>query len=194
MNGICQTVYMNHHQNVQKVSAVLTNVHGKLDEYFQLPDSVRTYHVSMDSWSIDEILEHITLTNHFLMLVIRASVVKALKRATHQVIPTEPSLLDAIDRVGDPDAFAWNRPEHMQPTGVANPQAIQQLLRQQFDECQRFLEALPNGEGSLHKVRMSVQNLGKLDVYQWLYFLAQHAQRHTVEIERLKQHYAARHR
>jgi hypothetical protein len=33
---------------------------------------------------------------------------------------------------------------------------------------------------------MSVQELGKLDVYQWLFFLAQHAQRHAIEIQRIQ--------
>jgi len=40
-----------------------------------------------------------------------------------------------------------------------------------------------NGEGSLCKVRMSVNELGKIDLYQWLYFLAQHARRHLDQME-----------
>lgn len=180
---------MDHRQQIQKITNTLTDVFARLDSYFDLPDSVRTYHLSPDSWSINEILEHITLTNHFLMLVIRTSVNKSLKRALRQPIPDEPNPLDSVERIGDPDAFAWIRPEHMQPTGTANLHTVRQLMRLQVHECLQFLESVPNGEGTLHKVRMSVQNLGKLDVYQWLYFLAQHAQRHTVEIERLMQHY-----
>ncbi len=178
---------MNHKQNIEKVHSALTNVFARLDQYFDLPASVRTYHSSSDSWSIDEILEHITLTDHFLMLVIRASVAKALKRSSHEVIPDQPNPFDMIDRIGDPNAFAWIRPEHMQPTGKADSTETRNLLQRQCRECLHFLEMMPGGEGTLHKVRMSVQNLGKLDVYQWLYFLAQHAHRHTVEIERLIQ-------
>ena len=52
-------------------------------------------------------------------------------------------------------------------------------MREQLTECLRFLEQLSGGEGSLFKVRMSVNDSGKLDVYQWLYFVAQHAKRHV---------------
>lgn len=55
-----------------------------------------------------------------------------------------------------------------------------------------MLGKLPHGEGVLHTVRMSVQELGKLDVYQWLYFLALHGERHNVELERILHEYQQR--
>jgi hypothetical protein len=66
---------------------------------------------------------------------------------------------------------------------------VRLTMRIQQRDCLLILDQLANGEGSLHKVRMSVQELGKLDVYQWLFFLAQHAQRHAVEIERIQIHF-----
>ena len=50
-----------------------------------------------------------------------------------------------------------------------------------------FLVALGHGEGSLYTVRMSVQNLGKMDMYQWLYFLALHQRRHIAQMEQVYQ-------
>ena len=60
-------------------------------------------------------------------------------------------------------------------------------MSKQVQECLQILDEIKNGEGLLHTVRMSVQDLGKLDMYQWLYFLVQHAKRHIVEIERIIQ-------
>ena len=43
---------------------------------------------------------------------------------------------------------------------------------------------MPNGEGVLYQTTMSVNNLGKIDVYEYIYFLARHAQRHLEQMER----------
>jgi len=52
-----------------------------------------------------------------------------------------------------------------------------------------LLDQLGRGEGALYTVRMTVQNLDKIDLYQWIYFLAMHAQRYEVEIGRIVQHW-----
>lgn len=56
-------------------------------------------------------------------------------------------------------------------------------MREQQKECLDLLSQMPNGEGSLYLVRMSVNNLGKINMYQWLCFLALHAKRHITQIE-----------
>ena len=45
-----------------------------------------------------------------------------------------------------------------------------------------ILNRLDGGEGVLHQVRMSVNDSGRLDLYQWLYFLGQHARRHLSQM------------
>lgn len=37
---------------------------------------------------------------------------------------------------------------------------------------------------------MIVNNLGKIDVYQYIYFLSQHAQRHIAQMERNEGEYS----
>jgi hypothetical protein len=49
-------------------------------------------------------------------------------------------------------------------------------------ECLIQLERLGNGVGALCRVTMTVNDLGKIDLYQWLYFLAQHARRHLAQL------------
>ncbi len=168
------------------IREALVHTFDQLDEIFDLNEQVRTYKPVPDQWSIDEILEHITLTSHFLILVIKNSRDKALKRSKTQPIEDAESNLEAIKRISDPDAFPWVRPEHMEPTGTKPINEVRLTMREQQQECLAALDQLADGQGSLHKVRMSVQNLGKLDIYQWLFFLAQHAQRHLIEIQRIQ--------
>ncbi|MBN8787104.1 MAG: hypothetical protein J0I84_08435 [Terrimonas sp.] len=43
---------------------------------------------------------------------------------------------------------------------------------------------MKNGEGVLYKTTMTVNDLGKIDVYEYIYFLAQHGQRHVTQMEK----------
>lgn len=72
----------------------------------------------------------------------------------------------------------------MIPTGTVSSEDVRERVREQRRECLAILEQLGGGEGSLHGVRMSVNQSGKLDIYQWLYFLAQHARRHVEQMEK----------
>jgi hypothetical protein len=142
---------------------------------------------------MDEILEHITLTSQFLMITLRQSLDKVLRRAQTQAIPVGESDLYHIVQISNPDAFAWNRPEHMEPTRQVSSAEVRRIMIALRNECLAILRQINHGEGSLHRVRMSVQNLGKLDMYEWLYFLIQHAQRHIVEMERISSIYQQSH-
>jgi hypothetical protein len=158
--------YMAYQNTIARIRNGLVETFTRIDSCFDLPIDNRQYHPSADVWSIDEILEHITLTNHYLMLTLRASCRKALRRAQTTNIPDGESDLDRIVKISNPDAFAWIRPEHMEPTYTKSSDEVRLIMRHQYHECLVLLNSVANGEGTLHKVRMSVQNLGKLDVYE----------------------------
>lgn len=90
--------------------------------------------------------------------------------------------LEHLKPIGQRGSFTWDRPGHMVPTGLKSLAEIRDLMRRQQDECVAFLDQLGSGEGSLCSVRMSVNDSGHLDIYQWLYFLAQHARRHVAQL------------
>jgi hypothetical protein len=177
-------------KTIQRVETDLISTFDQLDTFFQLPQDTRAFQPASGEWCIDEILEHITLTNHFLMITLKQSFDKVLKRTLTQAIPEGESDLDRIVHVSDPDAFAWIRPEHMEPTRAISSDDVRAKLSEQRNECLHILSHIAQGQGSLHHVRMSVQDLGKLDMYEWLYFLVQHARRHVVEMERIQAMYA----
>jgi hypothetical protein len=173
-------------QTFSVVQAALINTAAQLDPWFDSPAALRSYRLDAESWSIDEILEHVSLTSHFLLIVIRNGRDRAIKRAAVLTASIQgESDLAALAAISHPDAFAWSRPEHMEPSRNKTSAEVRLILREQFDSCLAILDTLSQGQGSLVKVRMSVQNLGKLDLYQWLYFLASHAARHHAEIERI---------
>jgi len=158
-----------------------------VDEWFDRSPELRCYKPIGGGWSIDEILEHITLTSHFLMLVVRNSARKAVKRAASGAsIPFAESDLDVLEPIGRRGSFSWSRPEHMMPTGVGSSEQVRGNMQEQTRECLEILERLGRGEGALHKVRMSVNESGRLDIYQWLYFLAQHARRHLGQMQEVE--------
>ena len=171
---------------VRLVTAELESAFEALDRCFELGEDALAYQPSGGGWSIAAILEHVTLTDHFLLLVIRKGRDKALKRAAAgMAIQGTESDLEALAPIGHPDTFPWLRPDHMVPTGGLSSDDIRIRLHTQHQEALAILRSLPHGEGSLHLVRMSVRDLGKLDLYQWLAFLALHARRHHIEAQRV---------
>lgn len=77
----------------------------------------------------------------------------------------------------------------MEPTGDKELGQIRTLLKEQISECRELLKELANGEGLLYTTTMTVNNLGKLDVYQYIYFLCQHAKRHIVQMQKVMDEY-----
>lgn len=159
-----------------------------VDEWFDKEHALRCHRPFPGAWCINEVLEHVMLTSHYLLIIIDNGRVKALQK--HQSLPgfTFPENYslgnEAMLQIAQPEAFPWQRPDHHQPTGKTGLYEIRREIRNQLDKCLITLDFLPNGEGILHRTSMSVNNLGKLDVYQYIYFLTLHAQRHLRQMEK----------
>jgi hypothetical protein len=164
------------------------------DEWFDREHPLRCFKPSSGGWSINEVLEHVMLTNHYLLILIEKGADKALRASSTTSVSglqlenyslVNPAMLE----IAQPDAFTWERPEHHQPTGQTPMQEVRRTMRDQLEQYLYILDLLPNGEGILHRTTMSVNNLGKLDVYQYLYFLALHAQRHIQQMNKVEQEF-----
>ena len=86
--------------------------------------------------------------------------------------------------MGIHQSFEWIRPAHMEPKGEQTEIEVRETLRSQLAICHAHLNDLANGEGTLFKTTMSVNALGKIDVYEYIYFLGQHALRHIAQMEK----------
>ncbi|HYT87415.1 MAG TPA: DinB family protein [Gemmataceae bacterium] len=181
---------MPYQATIAAVRQALTDIFAAVDGWFDRSKELRRFRPPSGGWSIDQILEHVTLTNHFLLLIIRRWTAKAVRKARRgEVVSEGESELTRLDLIGERGSFAWVRPEHMEPTGVPTPAEVRERMRGQVAECLELLAQLRHGEGALCKVRMSVNGLGKIDLYQWLYFLAQHARRHLQQLQEIERRF-----
>ena len=174
------------------MSRIRTELTGTFDEVLQWFDveADKLYGVPENGgWSIAKILEHISLTNHYLLILIRKGAIKSLERSRDEnyraLLEGYAPDWDRLELIGQPGAFQWDRPAHMEPSGEVDMGAVRNKLLLQEQECLNLLDQLKDGEGVLCKTGMSVNNLGKLDTYEYIYFLVQHAKRHIVQMQKI---------
>ena len=181
---------MNLKSYIQAIQIHLIETHRSVIEWFKEDDEVKAYRPNDGGWSISEILEHIALTSHYLLILIDKGSKKALKNINEQsideLLKSEELNLEKIDRIGMHKSFDWIRPEHMEPTGEKEDQEIIDQLISQLTRCLNQLETLKNGEGLRYKTTMTVDGLGKINVYEYIQFLSKHAERHIYQMQENK--------
>lgn len=183
---------MSHDRTIRIVRDTLCSVFAQVDTWFDRPEELRRFRPASGGWSVDQVLEHVTLTNRFLMLTLGKWVGIAEQRVRRgDTVPPGESDLDRLLVIGERGSFGWVRPEHMEPTGLPSSTEVRATLHQQLGECLIHLERIGGGVGALCRVTMTVNALGKIDLYQWLYFLAQHARRHLQQLAALNTEFTA---
>ncbi|MDJ1502220.1 DinB family protein [Xanthocytophaga agilis] len=186
---------MNIHDLIREIQDTLISVQNRILVWFDKPIQERQYKPENGGWSINDILEHITLTSHFLLILIDKGARKALENMQKQdlqaVLEHYAFERKKLDEIGMYQSFEWIRPEHMEPTGQKSEEEIRSLFIEQIQRCVTYLNQMPDGEGVLYKTTMTVNNLGKINVYEYIYFLAKHAERHIGQMERNEKEYEA---
>lgn len=149
-----------------------------------------------NGWSINEILNHIVLTSHYLFLLIDKGARKSLaakSKGASITISTDYELIPAaLAEAGIFQSFEWHRPEHMDPRCHSIPGDAREVFLSQMQRCRDVLTSLEGGWGHYTKTTMTVNQIGKLDVYQYIVFLCRHAQRHCGQMERNRLDFDAR--
>jgi len=62
---------MPYERTIATVRQALRDIFAEMDAWFDRPETVRQFEPASGGWSVNEVLEHVTLTNHFLMLTLR---------------------------------------------------------------------------------------------------------------------------
>lgn len=180
-------------QTIEFINQELTHTLNEYSTWFEIHPNLLKYRPNV-GWSIEQILEHVTLTNHFLLILIRKGKRKAkelsMKVDLVQAISNYQYNLGELKEVSERKSFEWIRPEHMEPKGEKSLSEVKALLKEQISECTEILNEIPNGEGILYKTTMTVNDLGKIDVYQYIYFLCQHAKRHITQMQNVKEEFS----
>ncbi len=132
----------------------------EIDKWFEKSELLRAYRPQDKSWTINEILEHISLTNYFLLILINKGTKKAVEiaRKGDAIIDLSDYKFgsEKLDEIAIYDSFNWINPEHMEPNGEKSLLEIRILLKTQVIQCLTNLDEMANGEGTLYKTMMTV--------------------------------------
>jgi len=140
--------------------------------------------LAADRWSSAEVAHHVTLTNHYLLILVRKIAERSRARiAGGAVFPAHPPRFGAIEAIAQHER-RWQHPEHMTPSPeVPLSASIEQLVHDRA-ACLEVLDEHPAGEATLHTVRFSVLGEARFDAYQFLAVIRWHALRHLAQVRR----------
>ncbi|WP_374463398.1 DinB family protein [Chryseobacterium sp.] len=173
---------------IEDIKIHLKLTFAEVDRWFKKDKETLNHQPSNGGWTIQQILEHIYLTNFYLLILIEKGSKKAMKNSQDLDLESEIENYsfnkEKFDKVGEYGAFKWIRPEHMEPKGELCLGEIRNLINQQYLQCLHYLEVMKNGVGLLYKTTMTVNELGKINVYEYIYFLSLHAQRHVTQMKK----------
>ena len=135
-------------------------------------------------WSHVDVIEHMYLTSKFLLISCENRLLpKILKR-------NEPYLefvydLSKIDTVKIRE-FGWKNPSHHYPTRQINLFDLHMVLCEQLEKILDILGKVKNYSVINVKQTINVNDIGKCDLYEWIYFLNCHIARHLGILEKRK--------
>jgi hypothetical protein len=181
------------HDTINRIKEELQVNFANVFAWFDVQDALFVYRPQNNGWSIQAVLEHISLANHYLLILIKKATIKALERAKKTTLAELPIDYDLdwgkMALIGQHQSFVWNRPDHMEPSCLLSVTEVKATLLVQLQICIDLLNQMPNGEGVLYNTQMSVNGLGKIDVYHYLYFLALYAKRHIAQMKKIQNEY-----
>ena len=137
-------------------------------------------------WTALETLEHVHLTDRYLLVLVEKLARKSRSRAARgQAWPVHGPHFEHLGHIAGRE-LQWRAPEHMVPTGAVSAAAVREALRQDWARALNLLDTTPAGMGTLHRIRMSVVggDDDRLDLYQYLEVVRLHAVRHIDQIDR----------
>ncbi len=172
------------------VEAAIRALARSLEEHFaalrpwlEVDAELWARHPEAGSWSVGEVVEHVALANRYLLLLVEKLRRRSLARlAAGERAPESAPDFARLERLAD-RRFRWTHPEHMSPTGSADRGELARELAEQCERLLAILRELPNGEGALHSLRMSVVE-ARLDLYQYARLIDLHLARHLGQMER----------
>ncbi len=171
---------------IAALRAGLTDAFEALRARTERAEDLLRYRPGPGSWSALETLEHVHLTDRYLLVLADKLAQKSRSRAARgQVWPVHGPRFEHLGHLAGRE-LQWRAPEHMEPTGAVSAATVRETLRQDWSRAMDLLDTTPAGMGTLHRIRMSVVggDDDRLDLYQYLEVLRLHAVRHIEQIDR----------
>ena len=169
------------HRRTEEVLAHLARTRAALGNAVSgvLPEH-RGTRPSPDAWSVNEIIEHVSLVE----ARVATMLAEAIDRARAEGIPAETETSPVVD-----DAFVRDftdrsqvrlASEASQPKGASLDDSWLVLREKRA----RLRDAIVDADGlALGGIRLPHPRLGEIDMYQWLAFLGAHEERHVAQID-----------
>ncbi len=147
-----------------------------------LTEEQRAFRPSPEKWTVDEIVEHLSITEGRVARMLSALVGKLeAESAREEGSPFEPvTVAEYVERASREKYAA---PEEIRPKGAPLPDSLARLR----DSRAVILDLRPRVErvdGT--RAHFPHPAWGPLDLYQWLAFVGLHEQRHLAQIKALK--------
>lgn len=166
----------------------LTNAFNRLFDVFSIREDVLYHQPLNGGWSIYEVLEHVVLANHFLLRIVNKQAEKAMLQANRNGSKCngQPYSLNTatLKNMGMNGSYIWVPQRYTEPGGDT---ALLELKISLHDQLNQAIELL--GNEKLLKAIEDSYVAGKIDALHYLYFLAQHMQRHLGQVSRLKKEF-----
>ena len=166
----------------------LINAFDRLFDVFAVREDVLYYQPLNGGWSIYQVLEHVVLANHFLLRIVNKQAEKTLQWANRIDNKTkgQPYVLDTgkLKSMELNGSYIWVPQRYTEPEGDTPLLELKISLHDQFKKATELLE----NEKLLKAIEDSYV-AGKIDALHYLYFLAQHMQRHLGQVSRLKKEF-----
>ncbi|MCP5054360.1 MAG: DinB family protein [bacterium] len=132
-------------------------------------------------WSVGEILHHLYVTETGVTKLLEKQITKAEKRGMGPD-PENSSLLGSLDQYAfETSTIKIKAPQQVQPQYGVEKGELEELLGSARAELLNVIS-----KGSVYNLSELVfphPALGRMNMYQWLLFLAKHEERHTAQIK-----------
>lgn len=153
-----------------------------LDAWFDKDNSLLELRAAEGSKTVRELIEEVAGINRHLLGLIDLGRTMAGNEDLSGVPAAEYCLMvEEINEALMGKPFEWQL--SYQPLTKPSLEDVRYEIREQLDRCLIHLELLMEGEGNPFKTNLSVANIGRLDVYQSIYFLALHVRRFLCELD-----------
>lgn len=175
-------------QTILTIQRQLISAFALFDGWFDKEHELLSYVPASHTMSISDVMEYTMLCNDQLLEKIGQENLDHLDLIVTSD-PDQASYLHDFDRLVPDVANLRNLIEEV-TIGQRQPlPVVRRKLRDQLNECLYQLELLGAGEGLLHYAASTVNSVLKLDVYQYMYFVAKHTQSKANLLETIEKEY-----
>jgi hypothetical protein len=174
--------------NYDSVAEIYEDIDGKRASLLRgvegLSDEQQSFRASPDSWSVAEIVEHLSMVEGSVARLLGSLLGKA-EAAGHARSTDAPFAPVTISEfVEQSRGQKFNAPESARPTGAPLAESVNRLLETRA-AVHNLRPRFESVDGTA--LRFPHPAFGPLDLYQWLAFIGVHDARHLAQINALKE-------